>query len=213
MSMGTEERFVPKKEFTRLDFDPNVRHRMDSINNTILYRGLYDKPIPQKDPQSCYVAVNHKGRTWHLFNAARMPLGRMATLIATYIRGKHKPTYNPVNADCGDHGDVCVVVNAANQWVPGKKLDYKLYHRHTGYPGGLRTVTMRKKLERDPEEVVYLAVKGMVPKNNTREKLLAQNLIVHAGPYHPHHAQMLPQFTETEPLDINEHLDLHQGDF
>lgn len=194
---GLEKSFEPKKEFSRegLEFDPNIRLRMDKIPNELLYRGLVGK-TPDKEPQSCYVAVNHKGRTWHLFNAARFPLGRMATLIATYIRGKHKPTYSAVNADVADHGDVCVVVNAAKQWVPGKKLDYKLYRRHTGYPGGLRTTTLRKKLERDPEEVVYLAVKGMVPKNNTREKLLRQNLIVHAGPYHPHHAQKLPQFTE-----------------
>ena len=170
---GLEKSFEPKKEFSRegLEFDPNIRLRMDKIPNELLYRGLVGK-TPDKEPQSCYVAVNHKGRTWHLFNAARFPLGRMATLIATYIRGKHKPTYSAVNADVADHGDVCVVVNAAKQWVPGKKL------------------------ERDPEEVVYLAVKGMIPKNNTREKLLRQNLIVHAGPYHPHHAQKLPQFTE-----------------
>jgi len=104
-----------------------------------------------------------------LFNASRIPLGRMALLCANYIRGKHKPTYCTRNSD---QGDVCVIVNAANPMVTGKKLRQKLYRHHTGYAGGLKEIEMRHLIEKDPAEVVYRAVKGMLPKNKTRESLL-----------------------------------------
>ena len=86
------EPFVPKEEYTRLPFDPNIRHRMEEMPNQLVYRALRGV-IPEKEPESCYVAVQHAGKTYHLFNAARIPLGRMAELCAIYIRGKHKPTY------------------------------------------------------------------------------------------------------------------------
>jgi ribosomal protein L13 len=92
---------------------------MESITNDLIYRGLETLP-PTKDPQSCYVAINHKGETWHLFNAARIPLGRMAALIAVYIRGKHKPIYDSTKPDLGDN---VVVVNASHLKIGGKKLD------------------------------------------------------------------------------------------
>ena len=104
------EEFIPNPEYNEPKFDPNVRYRHEDIPNKTLYENVLGYQ-PVKAPQSCYVAVNHKGKTWHLFNAARMPLGRMAVQIATYIRGKHKPTYNPQSS--GSDGDVCVVVNAA----------------------------------------------------------------------------------------------------
>lgn len=110
--------FVPKPEYSRIDFDPNIRHRMDSMDNTIIYRSLKFKE-PYVDPQSTYCAVQFEGKTWHLFNAARMPLGRIAQLAAVYLRGKHKPTY--VANKAGQDGDFCVIVNAQNQYMTGRK--------------------------------------------------------------------------------------------
>ena len=109
--VGLAEDFVPKPEFTRFDFDPNIRHRMDDFDNKMIYRSLKYKE-PDLDPQSMYVAVQYEGKTWHLFNAARMPLGRIATLSAGFLRGKNKPTY--IANRSGDDGDYVVVVNAAN---------------------------------------------------------------------------------------------------
>ncbi len=113
------DRFKPKEEFTKRSFDPNIRHRMDEITNDLIHRGL-NQTLPQSSPQSCYAAVQHKGQTWHLFNAARMPLGRMAEICAIYMRGKHKPTYDQTKANLGD---VCVIVNAANLLVTGRKME------------------------------------------------------------------------------------------
>ena len=165
---------------------------------------------PVKAPQSCYVAVNHKGKTFHLFNAARYPLGRMARQISVFIRGKHKPTYDPTKS--GEDGDMCVVVNAKRQWTGGNRKDNKKYYKHTGYPGGLKVKTMREMLNKDAPSVVYLTVKGMLPKNKTRRKLLRQKLIVHEGPYHQFFNQKLPQFTESPPLDINKLIGLDLED-
>jgi len=164
-----------------------------------MYSGINNR-VRDKEPQSCYVAVQNKGQTWHLFNAARMPLGRMAEHIALFIRGKHKPTYTKQRADLGD---VCVVVNAANTHMTGRKKFYQMYRHHTGYPSGLKEISMIHLMEKDPEKLIYLSVKGMLPKNNLREEILSKYLIVHGGPYHPHLAQKLPQFTEPEPKDFN----------
>ena len=112
------EEFVPKKEYTRIPFDPNIRHRIDDIDNKLIWRSLVGIE-PDYEPQSNYVAIKHKGKTWHLFNAARFPLGRMAQMIAVYIRGKHTPLYDPKYS--GEHGDFCVVVNASKQFVTGNK--------------------------------------------------------------------------------------------
>ena len=114
------ETLVPKEEYNKIPFDPNVRHRIDPIDNTLIYRALRGIE-PEYEPQSNYVSVTHKGKTWHLFNAARFPLGRMAEMISVYIRGKHKPLYDPKYS--GQHGDYCVVVNAARQFVTGPKLN------------------------------------------------------------------------------------------
>ena len=104
------ERFVPKEEYSRIKFDPNIRHRMDNIDTTLTYRALAYKE-PDYEPQSMYCAVQFEGKTWHLFNAKRMPLGRIAQLAAGFLRGKHKPNY--VARKTGEHGDYIVVVNAA----------------------------------------------------------------------------------------------------
>ncbi len=114
--------------------------------NHLVYRFL-DGILPQKEPESAYVAIHNKGETWHLFNAAKMPLGRMATQIAQLIRGKHKPSYVQNRYDLGDR---VVVVNASNVKVTGQKKTQKLYRHHTGYPGGLKEILMKDLIKKDP---------------------------------------------------------------
>lgn len=127
---------------------------------------------------------NELERRWYVVDADGKTLGRLATQIAETLRGKGKPEYTPHV----DTGDFVIVVNAEKIAVTGKKLDQKLYHRHSGYPGGLRSRTLRAQLERQPAEVVRKAVKGMLPRNRLgRAQLL--KLKVYAGPAHPHEAQ------------------------
>jgi large subunit ribosomal protein L13 len=123
-------------------------------------------------------------RTWYLVDAEGQNLGRLATRIADTLRGKRKPEYTPHV----DTGDFVVVVNAEKIAVTGKKLDEKLYYRHSGYPGGLRSRTLREQLERRPTEVIRKAVKGMLPRNKLANRQITK-LKVYAGPEHPHEAQ------------------------
>src|SRR5438067_13103543 len=123
-------------------------------------------------------------REWYLVDADGLTLGRLATLIADTLRGKRKPQYTPHV----DTGDFVVVINAEKIAVTGKKLDSKIYYRHSGYPGGLRERTLREQLERRPTEVLRKAVKGMLPKNKLARQQITK-LKVYAGPEHPHEAQ------------------------
>ncbi len=123
-------------------------------------------------------------REWYVVDAAGQNLGRLATQIATMLRGKHKATYTPHV----DTGDFVVVVNAEKVAVTGKKMDEKLYYRHSGYPGGLRSRTLREQLDRQPAEVLRKAVKGMLPRNRLSRAQL-RKLKIYAGPEHPHEAQ------------------------
>lgn len=199
-----EQPFIPKPEFAKLEFDPNVRHRTEGIDNKFLYRALRYKE-PGVEPRSMYCAVEYEGKIWHLFNAARMPLGRIATLSAGFLRGKNKP--NHCARKDGEHGDYVVVINAQSQYVTGRKLDQKKYFKHTGYVGSLQETSLRIMLERKPEEVMYRAIKGMIPKNKLREDIIKKRLFLYNGPYHPHFKQGLPQFMEREHNDINEDFD------
>lgn len=123
-------------------------------------------------------------RKWYVVDARDQRLGRLATRIADTLRGKNKPEYTP-NIDTGDF---VVVVNAGRIAVTGRKLEKKIYYRHTGYPGGLRQRTLTEMLDRKPEEVIRLAVKGMMPKNRLGRAQL-KKLKVFAGPEHDHAAQ------------------------
>src|SRR5678815_5005458 len=123
-------------------------------------------------------------RDWYVVDADGKTLGRLATEIADTLRGKNKPQYTPHV----DTGDFVVVVNAEKITVTGKKLDEKIYYRHSGYPGGLKQRTLREQLERRPTEVLRLAVKGMLPRNRLARKQLTK-LKIYAGPEHPHEAQ------------------------
>ena len=131
-------------------------------------------------------------RRWYIVDAEGKNLGRLATRIADMLRGKTKPQYTPHV----DTGDFVVVVNAEKIQVTGKKLDDKIYYRHSGYPGGLKQRTLREQLERRPTEVLRMAVKGMLPKNRLAARQLTK-LKIYAGPEHPHEAQA-PQQLEME---------------
>jgi large subunit ribosomal protein L13 len=130
-------------------------------------------------------------RRWYLVDADGKTLGRLATQIADMLRGKGKPQFTPHV----DTGDFVVVVNAEKIAVTGNKLDEKMYHRHSGYPGGLRSRTLREQLDRQPAEVLRKAVKGMLPRNRLGRAQLTK-LKIYAGPEHPHEAQA------PEPLEL-----------
>jgi len=121
---------------------------------------------------------------WLLIDADGQTLGRMATEIASRLRGKHKPEYTPHV----DTGDFIVVVNAEKVRVTGNKTKNKMYHHHTGYPGGLKTFSFEKLIERSPERVLKLAVKGMLPRTPLGRAMF-KKLKVYAGNEHPHAAQ------------------------
>src|SRR5688500_16704642 len=121
---------------------------------------------------------------WFLVDAEGRTLGRLATQIADMLRGKTKPQYTPHV----DTGDFVVVVNAEKIAVTGKKLDDKIYYRHSGYPGGLKQRTLREQLDRRPTEVLRKAVKGMLPRNRLARQQITK-LKIYAGPTHPHEAQ------------------------
>lgn len=123
-------------------------------------------------------------REWLLVDAADKTLGRLATEIASRLRGKHKPTYTP-HVDTGDY---IVVINAEKVRVTGNKLQQKTYYHHTGYPGGLKSITLEKQLEKAPERVLESAVRGMLPKNPLGREMF-RKLKVYAGTDHPHVAQ------------------------
>ena len=130
-------------------------------------------------------------KKWYLVDAENRILGRLATEIAARLRGKHKPIFTPH----ADTGDFIVVINADKIVLKGSKLDKKIYYRHSGYMGGLKEISARRLLEKKPEEVLRLAVKGMLPKNSLGRRQL-KKLKIYTGPDHPHQAQ------EPEKLEI-----------
>jgi large subunit ribosomal protein L13 len=123
-------------------------------------------------------------RAWHVIDAEGAVLGKVATQVATLLRGKHKPIYAP-HVDTGDH---VIVINASKLDISIRKGQQKTYHRHSGYPGGLSSESLEHLLARDPERVVRLAVRGMLPKNRLGRQTL-KKLRVYGGPTHPHFAQ------------------------
>lgn len=123
-------------------------------------------------------------RKWYLIDASGQTLGRLATEVATILRGKHKPTYTP-HVDTGDY---VIIINAEKIVLTGKKLDQKMYRRHSGYPGGLKEMTYRNLLNKRPERAIETAIKGMLPHNRLGRKMFTK-LKVYKGSEHPHQAQ------------------------
>lgn len=130
-------------------------------------------------------------REWWIVDAQGKTLGRLASEVARILRGKHKPYYTP-HLDCGDY---VIVINAEKIHVTGKKLDDKIYYRHSGYPGGLKSFTLREMLKRRPTRVIRKAVWGMLPHNRLGRRMI-KKLKVYAGEEHPHQAQ------KPKPLEI-----------
>jgi large subunit ribosomal protein L13 len=130
-------------------------------------------------------------RDWYVVDAAGQTLGRLAAQVASVLRGKHKPIYSPAV----DAGDYVIVVNAAKIHVTGRKLDQKMYYRHSGYPGGLKEITLRNLLQKHPTRVIEHAVRGMLPKNRLGRRIL-KHLKIYAGSEHPHEAQ------QPRPLEL-----------
>ena len=128
-------------------------------------------------------------RKWYVVDAEGQTLGRLATEIARILRGKNKPQYTPHV----DTGDFVVVVNAEKVVVTGRKAEQKVYRRHSGYPGGLKTTTYEQMLERKPTEILRRAVRGMMPKTRLARQQL-RKLKIYAGPEHPHAAQNPQQY-------------------
>ena len=131
-------------------------------------------------------------RTWHVIDATDVVLGRLAVQAATLLRGKHKPTYAP-NVD---GGDFVVIINAEKVAMTGQKLEKKSYFRHTGYVGGIREISAKHLLERDPEKVIRTAIKGMLPRGPLGRAQM-RKLKIHVGADHPHQAQ------QAQPLPLD----------
>ena len=129
-------------------------------------------------------------RKWYVVDATDMTLGRLASEVAKVLRGKNKPIFTPHI----DTGDYVIVVNAAKVKVTGKKLDQKVYYHHSDYVGGMKEATLREMLDKKPEKVVELAVKGMLPKGPLGRAMI-KKLFVYAGPEHPHAAQKPEELT------------------
>lgn len=123
-------------------------------------------------------------RAWWVIDAKDKTLGRLATQVAHLLRGKHKPSFAPHM----DMGDYVIVVNCDRIRVTGRRLDQKIYYRHSMYPGGLKAISLRDLLQKHPERVIELAVRGMLPKNRLGRRMY-KKLKVYAGPDHPHAAQ------------------------
>lgn len=130
-------------------------------------------------------------RKWYVVDAEGQTLGRLSSQIAAILRGKHKPIYTPHV----DTGDFVIVINAEKIEMTGNKWDQKMYRRHSGYPGGLKSTRYAELLEKHPERIIETAVKGMLPKNSLGRKMY-KKLKVYAGPEHKHQAQM------PEPLEL-----------
>ena len=128
-------------------------------------------------------------RNWYVVDAQDKVLGRLASRIAMVLRGKNKPVFTPHM----DTGDFVVVVNAAQVQLTGRKLDNKMYYRHSGYMGGLKEISARQQLQKKPEEVLRHAVRGMLPKTSLGRQLL-RKLKIYAGGEHPHQAQQPAAF-------------------
>lgn len=131
-------------------------------------------------------------RKWYVVDATGHTLGRLASEVAKVLRGKNKPTFTPSM----DTGDYVIVINAEKIKVSGKKLDQKIYYNHSDYVGGMKETTLREKMDKKPEDVIYLAVKGMLPKGPLGRQMI-KKLHVYAGAEHGHEAQ------KPEVLEIN----------
>ncbi len=146
--------------------------------------GYYPSTVAHPAKPTVSTRVADVVRDWHLVDVDGLVLGRIATRMATLLRGKHKPTFTPHV----DTGDFVIVVNAEKVRLTGRKLENKKYYRHSGYMGGIRETTAGRMLQTHPERVIEAAVRGMLPRGPLGRRML-RKLKVYAGPNHPHEAQ------------------------
>jgi large subunit ribosomal protein L13 len=142
--------------------------------------------------KTTFVSKETVDRKWYVIDAKGLVVGRLAVEVAKRLRGKHKASYTPHI----DTGDYIIIVNADKVRFSGNKLENKMYYRHSGYPGGLKSITAKKLLQSKPERVLEHAVKGMLPKNRLGRRML-KKMKVYTGPDHPHQAQQ-PQVLTLE---------------
>lgn len=147
--------------------------------------------MAQERKETKHLGHTNIKRNWYLFDASEFYLGRLASKVAVFLIGKHKPTYSSHL----DLGDIVVVVNAKKVKASGRKLEEKKYYRHTGYVGHLKEINLKELLKKKPEEVIFRAVKNMLPKNKLQKKRL-KRLKVFAGSQHPYKDQKM---TEIKP--------------
>lgn len=159
-----------------------MRHRLDSRLSAWDTTDLEDPNVKTYSPKAGDIA-----RSWHVIDASGQPLGRLASRVAQLLTGKHKAGYAPHM----DVGDYVVVVNAAQVRVSGRKVDQKRFYRHSGYPGGMKSVSLREMLAKNPTRVVEHAVRGMVP-HTTLGRHVLRKLKVYASQEHPHGGQVAP---------------------
>ncbi len=132
-------------------------------------------------------------RVWHILDASEIPLGRLSTVAATLLTGKQKPMFTK-HIDCGDY---VIIINADNLVVTGNKFEKKIYYRHSSYPGGLKSATLREQFDKDPGSIIQHAIRGMLPVNKLRKDRLAR-LKVYSGSEHNHEAQKPVKFSLKE---------------
>lgn len=193
-----DEWFDIEKEGGRKLYDlrahnPDAIPNYPKVNTKTYFLGQHILIDERRPSHSAYVRiVNKHGQVWHLFDAARYPLGRMAGKIASYITGKYRPDWQErLSLELGDN---VVVVNAANIKMTGRKRQQKLYRWHTGYAGGLKTRTFKEMQETHPERQIIQAVRGMMNSNPTRKRILEKRLWIYPGQNHNQTRQGLPQF-------------------
>ena len=172
--------------------------KVDTIKILQEYNIHYQNFIP---PQSAYFSVKRNGIIWHVFDAKRIPLGRMAGRAASYLTGKYKPIYDPKKVL--EIGDRIIVVNGNDIKVTGKQRYSKIFRHHTGYAGGLHEILFIDLMRKDPQQLIRRVIKGMLPPNRTR-KFLMERIKVYPGQYHPHSAMNIPQFMNQPKPDPNE---------
>jgi len=186
--------FIPLEDTYKPPKDDHTRMVVPEVDPATLLEPN-DFPL-----QSAYYAVWHGNTIYHVFDAKRISLGRMAIRIAKYISGKHKPIYDPKKAL--QLGDKVIVVNGEDIKVTGRKRYQMIFRSHSLYAGGLKEILFKDLMRIDPERLIKTVVRGMLPRNNTR-KLLLNNIKVHRGQYHNHQSQKLPQFMNQPLPDLN----------
>ncbi|CAI2374116.1 unnamed protein product [Moneuplotes crassus] len=183
----------PNSDTTRM-----IMPKVDPVKFLRLYGITYENFIKA---QSAYFCVKRQDRIWHVFDASRIPLGRMAGRIAKYITGKYKPTYDPKRVLLNN--DRVLVVNGSNIRLTGKQRYQKVFRHHTGYAGALHEILFKDLEKKDPQELIRRVVKGMIAPNNTR-KLLLDRIKVFPDQYHTCYHLKIPQFINQPLPDPNE---------